>query len=69
MRDDNIRKVDKIFYLIQEVNRIINSEYINIDQVKKSKNHLYIFVEDILYNDDDYNSFRLTSSEFKSLSI
>ena len=32
MTDANIRKVDKIFYLIQEVNRIINSEYINIDK-------------------------------------
>ena len=71
MRDVNIRKVDKIFYLIQEINRIINSEYINIDQVKKFKNHIYIFVEHILYgdiHDDCYGyRFRLTTSEFKSL--
>ena len=71
MRDDNIRKVDKIFYLIQEINRIINSECINIEQVKKFKNHIYIFVEDILYGDVHDGAygfrFRLTASEFKSL--
>ena len=70
MRDDNIRKVDKIFYLIQEVNRILNLEYIDLDNsiIKKFKNHLYIFVEDMLFNIDDDNSFTLTSNELKSLS-
>ena len=69
MRDDNIRKVDKIFYLIQEVNRIMNLEYIDLDNsiIKKFKNHLYIFVEDILFNIDADGSFTLTTSESKSL--
>ena len=71
IRDENIRKVDKIDYLIQEVNRIMNLEYIDLDIsiIKKFKNHIYIFVEDILYNIDDDDSFRLTTKEIKSLNI
>ena len=67
MRDENLRVADKIYYLIQEVDWIINSESIDIDQIKKLKNHLYVFIENILCNPDEDGSFTIRSEDVNSL--
>ena len=68
MRDENLRKVDKIFYLTQEADGIINSDSIDSDRITKYKRNLYIFLENILCNNDEDGSFTIRGEDVNSLS-
>ena len=67
MREVNLRVADIIYYLIQDTGRILNSESIDLDIIKKYKNHLYVFIENILFTPDEDGNFTIQSSDVNSL--